>query len=70
MKILEIYILRRAFQMFLVTLLPVLTIIWTIQVLGRINLVTDTGQSDPARSRRWRPSSCQQSYRWFCRLRW
>lgn len=45
MKILEIYILRRAFQMFLVTLLPVLTIIWTIQVLGRINLVTDTGQS-------------------------
>lgn len=31
--------------MFLVTLLPVLTIIWTIQVLGRINLVTDTGQS-------------------------
>lgn len=45
MKLLEIYILRRIFQMFLVTLLPVLTIIWTIQVLGRINLVTDTGQS-------------------------
>src|SRR6218665_164959 len=45
MKILEIYILRRIFQMFLVTLIPVLTIIWTIQVLGRINLVTDTGQS-------------------------
>ncbi|MCO5730759.1 LPS export ABC transporter permease LptF [Rhizobium sp. SSA_523] len=45
MKILEAYIFRRAFQMFLVTLLPVLTIIWTIQVLGRINLVTDTGQS-------------------------
>ncbi len=31
--------------MFLVALIPVLTIIWTIQVLGRINLVTDTGQS-------------------------
>jgi len=45
MKLLEIYILRRILQMFLVTLLPVLTIIWTIQVLGRINLVTDTGQS-------------------------
>lgn len=45
MKLLEIYILRRIIQMFLVTLLPVLTIIWSIQVLGRINLVTDTGQS-------------------------
>ena len=45
MKLLELYILRRIFQMFLVALLPVLTIIWTIQVLGRINLVTDTGQS-------------------------
>lgn len=45
MKLLERYILRRVFQMFLVTLVPVLTIIWTIQVLGRINLVTDTGQS-------------------------
>jgi lipopolysaccharide export system permease protein len=45
MKLLEIYILRRILQMFLVALLPVLTIIWTIQVLGRINLVTDTGQS-------------------------
>ncbi len=45
MKLLETYILRRIFQMFLVALIPVLTIIWTIQVLGRINLVTDTGQS-------------------------
>ncbi|AXV14896.1 LPS export ABC transporter permease LptF [Neorhizobium sp. SOG26] len=45
MKLLEVYILRRIFQMFLVTLIPVLTIIWTIQVLGRLNLVTDTGQS-------------------------
>ncbi len=45
MKLLEVYILRRIFQMFIVALIPVLTIIWTIQVLGRINLVTDTGQS-------------------------
>jgi lipopolysaccharide export system permease protein len=45
MKLLEKYILRRIFQMFLVTLVPVLTIIWTIQVLGRIDLVTDSGQS-------------------------
>ncbi|MGA1829968.1 MULTISPECIES: LPS export ABC transporter permease LptF [Rhizobium] len=45
MKLLETYILRRIFLMFLVALIPVLTIIWTIQVLGRINLVTDTGQS-------------------------
>ena len=43
MKLLELYILRRILQMFLVALVPVLTIIWTIQVLGRINLVTDTG---------------------------
>ncbi|MEB2846163.1 LptF/LptG family permease [Rhizobiales bacterium RZME27] len=45
MKLIEFYILRRTFQMFLATLLPILAIIWTIQVLGRINLVTDTGQS-------------------------
>lgn len=31
--------------MFLVALLPVLAIIWTTQVLARINLVTDSGQS-------------------------
>lgn len=31
--------------MFLVALLPVLAIIWTTQVLQRINLVTDSGQS-------------------------
>lgn len=45
MALLERYILRRSTQMFLVALLPVLAIIWTIQVLQRINLVTDTGQS-------------------------
>jgi lipopolysaccharide export system permease protein len=31
--------------MFLAALVPVLAIIWTTQVLGRINLVTDNGQS-------------------------
>ncbi len=45
MKILEIYILRRVTQMFLVSLLPVLAVLWTIQVLARVNLVTDNGQS-------------------------
>jgi lipopolysaccharide export system permease protein len=45
MALLERYILRRTVQMFLAALLPVLAIIWTIQVLQRINLVTDTGQS-------------------------
>lgn len=45
MTLLERYIMRRTTQMFLVALLPVLAIIWTIQVLQRINLVTDTGQS-------------------------
>lgn len=45
MKLLEAYIVRRVWQMFLTALLPVLAIIWTTQVLARINLVTDSGQS-------------------------
>ena len=45
MKLLETYIVRRVGTMFLVALLPVLAIIWTTQVLQRINLVTDSGQS-------------------------
>lgn len=45
MKLIEAYILRRVWQMFLTALLPVLAIIWTTQVLNRINLVTDSGQS-------------------------
>lgn len=45
MNLLETYILRRVGQMFMVALLPVLAIIWTTQVLARINLVTDSGQS-------------------------
>ncbi|MAM09918.1 MAG: LPS export ABC transporter permease LptF [Rhizobiaceae bacterium] len=45
MKILERYILARVVRLFLATLLPVLAILWLTQVLGRINLVTDSGQS-------------------------
>jgi lipopolysaccharide export system permease protein len=45
MTLLESYIFRRVFRMFLVALVPVLAIIWTTQVLSRINLVTDSGQS-------------------------
>lgn len=45
MKILEKYIVKRVVLMFLTALLPVLAIIWTTQVLQRINLVTDSGQS-------------------------
>ena len=45
MKILERYILARVVRMFLATLLPVLAVLWLTQVLGRINLVTDSGQS-------------------------
>jgi len=45
MPLLESYIFRRVFRMFLVALVPVLAIIWTTQVLSRINLVTDSGQS-------------------------
>lgn len=45
MKIIESYILRRSAKMVLIALLPVLAIIWTTQVLSRVNLVTDSGQS-------------------------
>ena len=45
MKLLESYLLRRTLTMFLAALLPVLAIIWTTQVLQRIDLVTDTGAS-------------------------
>jgi lipopolysaccharide export system permease protein len=45
MALLESYIFGRVFRMFLTALLPVIAIIWTTQVLGRINLVTDSGQS-------------------------
>ncbi len=45
MKVAEIYIMRRVVAIFLMTLLWVLTIVWTTQVLVRINLVTSDGQS-------------------------
>jgi len=45
MNLLENYIFGRIFRMFVASLIPVLAIIWVTQVLGRINLVTDSGQS-------------------------
>jgi len=45
MKVVERYILRRTFAVFIGALLWVLVISWTTQVLARINLVTDSGQS-------------------------
>lgn len=45
MKVIEQYIFRRSAKMVLVALLPVLAIIWTTQVLARVDLVTDSGQS-------------------------
>lgn len=48
MKVVELYILRRALGIFAATLFWVLAIVWTTQVLTRINLVTGTGQSAAA----------------------
>jgi lipopolysaccharide export system permease protein len=45
MNLLGTYIFGRMFRMFFASLVPVLAIIWITQVLGRINLVTDSGQS-------------------------
>ncbi|MGE0501311.1 MAG: LPS export ABC transporter permease LptF [Rhizobiaceae bacterium] len=45
MTLLERYILRRAFLVFAGTLAITMAIVWTTQALGRINLVTDSGQS-------------------------
>lgn len=45
MRVLETYIMRRTFAIFAVTLLWVLAIVWTTQVLTRINIVTSSGQS-------------------------
>ncbi len=45
MNTLERYIFRRAFFAFIGTLVVILAIVWTTQVLARINLVTDSGQS-------------------------
>ncbi|BCH25818.1 LPS export ABC transporter permease LptF [Mesorhizobium sp. L-8-3] len=45
MKILERYILRRTFVVALAALFWTLAVVWTVQALSRINLVTDSGQS-------------------------
>lgn len=45
MKVVERYIMRRATAMFLASLIWTLAIVWTTQVLAKINLVTDNGQS-------------------------
>jgi lipopolysaccharide export system permease protein len=45
MKVVERYIMRRALTVFLAALVWTLAIVWTTQVLARIDLVTDSGQS-------------------------
>lgn len=45
MKVIERYIFRRSLMMFAAALFWTLAIVWTTQVLTRINLVTDNGQS-------------------------
>jgi lipopolysaccharide export system permease protein len=45
MTVVERYILRRAFMLFIGALAWTLAIVWTTQVLARIDLVTDSGQS-------------------------
>ncbi len=45
MKVVERYILRRAFAVFAGALFWTLAIVWTTQVLGRIDFVTTSGQS-------------------------
>jgi len=45
MNVLERYILRRTVELFVAALFWTLAIVWTTQVLARIDLVTDNGQS-------------------------
>lgn len=45
MKLIERYIFRRALMLFCAALAWTLAIVWTTQILTRINLVTDSGQS-------------------------
>ena len=45
MKIVERYILRRTLSIAVIAMVWTLAIVWTVQVLGRINVVTDSGQS-------------------------
>ncbi|MCX7306331.1 MAG: LPS export ABC transporter permease LptF [Hyphomicrobiales bacterium] len=45
MKVIERYIFGRALLLFFASLVWTLAIVWTTQILTRINLVTDSGQS-------------------------
>jgi lipopolysaccharide export system permease protein len=45
MTLIERYIARRIVRMAIASILPVLAVIWIVQVLARVNLVTDSGQS-------------------------
>ncbi|TIT28719.1 MAG: LPS export ABC transporter permease LptF, partial [Mesorhizobium sp.] len=45
MKVVERYIMRRAATVFVAALTWTLAIVWTTQVLAKIDLVTDSGQS-------------------------
>ncbi|PSH63532.1 MULTISPECIES: LptF/LptG family permease [Phyllobacterium] len=45
MRLIEIYILRRIVVMFFAVLLSAVAITWIVQVLGRINFLTTSGQS-------------------------
>lgn len=45
MKVIELYILRRTLAIFLASLAWLVVIVWTTQVLNRIDLVTTSGQS-------------------------
>ncbi|MEO9340515.1 LPS export ABC transporter permease LptF [Mesorhizobium sp. SB112] len=45
MNVVERYIMRRVLQVFAAALFWTLAIVWTTQVLARIDLVTDSGQS-------------------------
>jgi lipopolysaccharide export system permease protein len=45
MRLIEIYILRRIVVMFFAVLLSAVGITWIVQVLGRINFLTTSGQS-------------------------
>ena len=45
MKVVERYVLRRVLDLFVAALFWTLAIVWTTQVLARIDLVTDSGQS-------------------------
>lgn len=45
MTLIERYIALRIVKMAVASILPVLAVIWIVQVLARVNLVTDSGQS-------------------------